>query len=79
MGKKFIIRRSMFGSDRVASSYAVIRNNPESNSIGGQFRFSKTSKKEACKFNIDMAKKILKSIRRTDIYAAESIYSIIPA
>ena len=78
MGDRFIIRRSLYGEDRVASSYAISRDRPVGKSLGGKFRFAKTSKYDAATFRSpETARKVLKSIRRTDPWAEDAMYNIV--
>jgi len=77
--KTFVIRRTTEGWDRASSSYVVERSQPVNKSIGGGYRFAKTSLSEAVQFEQTTAKKILTSLKRNDSHKGESTYTLIEA
>lgn len=79
MRKFYVIRRTTEGWDRAASSYVVERSQSVDRSLGGGYRFSKTSIMEASWFERPTAKKILTSLKKKDHRRGESTYALIEA
>ena len=77
MRKNCIIRRTTQYNSGAGSSYAIERADPVGRSLGGAYRFSKTARIEAMRFDAKTAQKVLKSMQRTDPLSGDSAYTVV--
>jgi hypothetical protein len=74
---KFIVTKSEFGSDRVSTSYLVDRANRIGKSVGGKFRFAKTSMDESAHFRTkETAQRVMRSAKRNEYCTLGCDYKI---
>jgi len=65
--KRWTVRRSSMGEDRVSASYLVERTQPVGRSLSAGYRFAKTAVDNATTFrSLNEAEKIMRSISRQD-------------
>ena len=73
--KKWTVRKSTMGNDRVSSAYLVERVEAVGRSIASGYRFGKVSMNEATTFKTETeATKVMKSIKRQD---TDSDYTVV--
>lgn len=73
--RKWTIRKSVMGNDRVSASYLIERAEPQGRSMSAGYRFAKVSRDDASTFRSETdAQKILRSIRQR---ARDAEYEVI--
>lgn len=73
--KRWTVRKSTVGNDRVSSSYLIERAEPMGRSLAAPYRFAKVARSEATSFRTETeAKKVMRSISSRD---RDSLYAVI--
>jgi len=75
--KKWTVRKSTMGNDRVSSAYLTERAEPVGRSISAGYRFAKVAMNAATTFKTETeATKIMRSIKRQDTDANYTVVSL---